>query len=167
MFEHLARFPRIIVTGPHRSGTTICARMIAADTGKVFVMERDLATPRFEGDTEPDLSADTVVAWLGESRDVVLQGATCFRWLAGLYSALKPDLAVVYVVRNTEDVLRSQMAYRGRRLDDPTEKLRQFQDLCLPNSFLVDYEALSSHPMFVEDRSGWAPRQTEHGAPVL
>ncbi|MCH9050516.1 MAG: hypothetical protein IIA72_05475 [Proteobacteria bacterium] len=39
MFEHLRQFPTIIVTGPHRSGTTICAEMIAHDTGHTTIRE--------------------------------------------------------------------------------------------------------------------------------
>ncbi|OBX35665.1 hypothetical protein A8U91_04739 [Halomonas elongata] len=39
MFEHLADETTIIVTGAHRSGTTIAAEMIAADTGKPCIRE--------------------------------------------------------------------------------------------------------------------------------
>lgn len=39
MFSHLSQYRRIFVTGPHRSGTTIAARMIAKDTGHDLVME--------------------------------------------------------------------------------------------------------------------------------
>jgi len=43
MFKHLAKFEKILVTGPQRSGTNICARMIAHDTGHVFVSEDAIA----------------------------------------------------------------------------------------------------------------------------
>lgn len=33
MFEHLRGFERVVITGPHRSGTTVAAEMIAKDTG--------------------------------------------------------------------------------------------------------------------------------------
>lgn len=39
MFEKLAVYPKIVVTGPQRSGTRIAAKMIAADTGHEFVDE--------------------------------------------------------------------------------------------------------------------------------
>ncbi len=39
MFEYLNRFPTIIVTGPHRSGTTICSEMIALDTRRTTIRE--------------------------------------------------------------------------------------------------------------------------------
>jgi hypothetical protein len=40
LFEELAVHPRIVVTGPQRSGTRIAAKMIAADTGHRFIDER-------------------------------------------------------------------------------------------------------------------------------
>lgn len=39
MFENLKNFSKIIVTGPQRSGTRICAKMIAADTGYEYFDE--------------------------------------------------------------------------------------------------------------------------------
>ena len=42
MFEPLTAYRAILVTGPQRSGTRICAKMIAADTGFRFVDETEL-----------------------------------------------------------------------------------------------------------------------------
>jgi hypothetical protein len=42
LFEHLACYSRIVVTGPQRSGTRITTKMIAADTGHTFVDEVEL-----------------------------------------------------------------------------------------------------------------------------
>lgn len=39
MFEKFSSWPIIVVTGPQRSGTTICARMIEADTGHEYLDE--------------------------------------------------------------------------------------------------------------------------------
>lgn len=41
MFGELAKYDTIFVCGPNRSGTTIAARMIAADTGHDTVLEDD------------------------------------------------------------------------------------------------------------------------------
>ena len=38
-FAHFRRFKRVIITGPHRSGTTIATEMIAADSGHEAVRE--------------------------------------------------------------------------------------------------------------------------------
>ena len=40
MFEDLVKYPRILVTGPQRSGTRICSVMIAHDTNHYHVDER-------------------------------------------------------------------------------------------------------------------------------
>jgi len=39
MFELLSQFNTILVTGPQRAGTRICAKMIAYDTGHEYVDE--------------------------------------------------------------------------------------------------------------------------------
>lgn len=156
MFEHLGRYRNILVTGPHRAGTTICAKMIAADTRKRFVIERDIATPRFAGDTEPDLNSKTVQKWLEDNPDTVLQGATCFRWLAELQ---RDTLLTVFVERSTQHIHASQMAYRGRIIDDPEDKRRQFDMMRIAHRLVVHYDDLRDHPLFVDDRTGWEPRQ--------
>ena len=51
---------RILVTGPHRSGTTIATEIIAEELYLPAVRESELARPRFEGDTEPSLSEEDV-----------------------------------------------------------------------------------------------------------
>jgi len=162
MFEIDPKFTRILVTGPHRSGTTLVSEIIAKRLGFEAVRECDLATPRFDGDTEPDLSLDAVQSFLEDNDGVVLQGATCFKWLSELQ---REDLATVYVVRDEKEIIRSQVAYRGRRLDKPSEKRATWDRVksSLVCPIVVDYEALIAEPEFVEDREGWEPRQTEPG----
>lgn len=46
MFESLRHHRVILVTGPHRSGTTIAAKMIAHDTGHDLVLEDDFGYSR-------------------------------------------------------------------------------------------------------------------------
>lgn len=41
MFEHLSEFEIILVSGPQRSGTTICAKMVAQDTGHAYINEAE------------------------------------------------------------------------------------------------------------------------------
>jgi len=43
LFDWLASFDKILVTGPQRSGSRICAQMIAYDTGHEYVDEEDLS----------------------------------------------------------------------------------------------------------------------------
>ncbi len=145
---------RILVTGPHRAGTTIATEIIAEELYLPAVRESELARPRFEGDTEPALDeADVRKMEVG-----VLQGATTFKWLPGIADHFD---AVVVVSRDIADILSSQKRYRGRYLDDPGEKYHRLKMMNLPLVVWISYEdMLSKHPLFHKDRSGWEPRQT-------
>lgn len=160
MFEHLSEFRHVIVTGPHRSGTTIAAKMIAEDAAKQFVTESRIAEPRFEGDDEPYLNEDMVSQWLTIHGHIALQGATCWRWIEKLQ---RPDMATVFIIRSPEDTRASQVRYRGRILDSPEAKLAEWQHMrakgTITNPFTVGYSQLAQHPLFVADRTGWSPRQ--------
>ena len=145
---------RILVTGPHRAGTTIATEMIAEELMLPSVRESELAHPRFEGDDEPSLYKEDIYKF----EEGVLQGATAFKWL--------PEIAdhfdcVVVVKRNCEDITKSQMRYRKRMLDDPHQKYRQLKNMNLPYVIWLSYEdLLSKHPRFCTERHEWAPRQT-------
>ncbi|MCH7495904.1 MAG: hypothetical protein IH825_07435 [Candidatus Marinimicrobia bacterium] len=144
---------KVLVTGPHRSGTTIATEIIAAELGLPAIRECDLAHPRFEGDTEPDLCESDI----RKMKEGVLQGATTFRWLPEVADYFD---AVVVVVRNPEDIIASQIRYRGRQLDNPTAKYSLLKAMKFPLVVWVEYETLSKHPLFYKDRKGWKPRQT-------
>lgn len=148
-------FDRVVVTGPHRSGTTIATEILATEWNLVPIRESEIAHPRFEGDDEPDLAVDDVRQLLNERTGFVLQGATTFQWL----HRLSFDL-VVFMLRNKRDILNSQQRYRGRILDSPERKLRQMQNMNLPRVMYLEYESLRNHPLFHVNRKNWAPRQT-------
>lgn len=42
MFESLKEFNNIVISGPQRSGTRITAKVIAHDTGKTYIDEKDI-----------------------------------------------------------------------------------------------------------------------------
>ena len=44
MFEQLCDYRNILVTGPQRSGTRICAQMVAHDTGHGYIDEVQIDT---------------------------------------------------------------------------------------------------------------------------
>lgn len=161
MFESLAGARWVIVTGPHRSGTTIASEIIAARLGYRAVREREIAAPRFAGDDCPYLDAEMVERWLGENERVVLQGATCFRWVERLQ---RPGLATVCVWRSYPEILRSQIAYRGNPIDDPLGKYERWRGLVaggrITLPLMIAYDDLAGEPEFVADRRGWRPRQT-------
>lgn len=145
---------RVLVTGPHRAGTTLTTEIVADELGLPAVRESELAHPRFPGDDEPKLSMEDVL----KLERGVLQGATTFKWLPTIGQHFD---AVVIVKRNIADIQKSQKRYRGRYLDDPLEKYHRLQHMPLPLKIWVSYEELlSKHERFCTDRSGWAPRQT-------
>lgn len=145
---------RVLVTGPHRAGTTITTEIVAEELGLPAVREVELGHPRFDGDTEPRLYKEDVL----RMTEGVLQGATTFRWLPEI---AKHFDAVVVVIRNANDISKSQLRYRKRRLDDPNKKYAALRRMKLPHVVWVSYEdLLSQHPRFCVDRSGWLPRQT-------
>lgn len=168
MFEILRAYPRIVVTGPQRSGTTICSRMIAHDTGHRLCDEQDW------GVHDP-------AALLHELRQepVVAHCPTLFKWIVDRPS---PDVLVVVVRRDLESIYASQ-----RRIDWQFEamELRQFglhpvyDNGCRPRAAAVkyaywdwgtrppiyvevNYDDLRTHTLWVDpgDRERFAPKQT-------
>lgn len=146
---------RVLVTGPHRSGTTITTEILADELGLHPIRECDIAHPRFAGDTEPELLVDDVT---GLADGFVLQGATTYRWLPQIADHFD---CVVIVSRNIDDIIASQRRARGRQLDNPGAKYERLLEMNLPLKVWVDYDTLLvRHPRFVADRAGWTSRQT-------
>lgn len=144
---------KVLVTGPHRSGTTIATEIFAAELGLPAIRECDLGHPRFEGDDEPVLYESDIL----KMEEGVLQGATTYRWL--------PEIAdhfdmIVVVVRDPKDIIASQVRYRGKQIDNPASKYTLLKRMKLPFVVWIEYETLSKHPLFHKDRAGWKPRQT-------
>ena len=167
MFEQLASHPKIIVTGPQRSGTNICARMIAHDIGHTFLAEQAVGINRLI----------KLMECLEHPKPVVIHGPAFSRYVHCLKGAF-----VVVMLRDTQDIYRSQerirwyggedelARYRGSwiwddirgafraLLKDPDRAVapikywfwHHIQKPRLPGSYLeVEYESLASHPMWV------------------
>lgn len=151
MFEYLAPYRSILVTGPHRSGTTIAAHMIAQDTGKGYVDE--YATSQGEA-----LVFERLVDF---ATNVVIQAPAAFEYLTELDRA---DLAIVFMVRNRYDVLVSMERMFGESniaiIDDIHARWAQVKQR-LANPFEVRYDDLAQHPLWVgkENRIGWSIKQ--------
>lgn len=97
MFEHLAEFPRILVTGPQRSGTRIATTMIAADTGYWPVFEEDFGVD----------SLNRLWRILETGRSIVIQ-APAMAVHAGDLLERDQDLAVVFMWRGRRSIIGSQ-----------------------------------------------------------
>ena len=95
MFDFLSKYQIILVTGPQRSGTTICARMIASDL-KITYLDESLWG-----------------VWDGmkarqhaeENWPCVLQGPGILKDV-GLFN--QPKTAVVVMIRDSASIIESQ-----------------------------------------------------------
>ncbi|HSH43857.1 MAG TPA: hypothetical protein VK973_17175 [Arenicellales bacterium] len=147
MFEWLADFRRIIVTGPHRSGTTIAAEMIASDTGKPCIREEAF-------DCRNIILAE-------RSGEGVIQGPYLLPW-APIFAGA--DTAVIYMRRDGAAIDASVRRLKEGGISEPlfhwNQAWRLWQTMDVPNGYTVDYKSLRDHPLWVERREGWGHRQT-------
>jgi hypothetical protein len=141
---------RGIVTGPQRSGTAICAEMLAQDLGFEFLHEQYLA-----GDDPLDKLRRTLL----ERDHFVIQAPVWSRWV----HELEGDFFVVWMLRSLADILASQkrihwgeggqLAFYGAD-EGPiaTIKLdfwREHQRDAIEHAYEIEYESLSVHPLWV------------------
>ncbi len=166
MFEHLKKHRVILVTGPHRSGTTIAARMIAEDTGHDFVIEDEI------GFSRAALLSLFVQANYGPlvvqcpffCNDIqMLKWHACIDW---------EETCVVMMHRYRKDIEASEekakrvnFAALGeaqkraigdtseRHVSDVKYEQWELQRQHITNTFDVGYESLRDHPMWIEDRT--------------
>jgi len=137
-----------VVTGPHRSGTTIAAEMIAHDTGKRCIHEEAF-------DYRNIIEAEQVIA-----RGGVIQGPYLLPWAPILKAH------IVYMQRPDDDIEASVRRLRERGISTPFFSAEQAHRLAHeqgPRSHeTVPYGRLRHHPLWVpaEERRGWHHRQT-------
>lgn len=173
LFEHLAEFPNILVTGPHRAGTTFATRCIANDTGHHCAVEEKI---KFDCRFLMDLH-------LRDDRQFVIQCP----FLAPIIHEY-PGTLVVWVMRPRADVMASRGRMYGRRgfkvRPEPmvARMLQRYhargdlyaiqhenwgvQKTRLPNWLEIQYQDLKAHPLFVEHRDDFHVRQTELGQEI-
>ena len=156
MFKYLEDYARVLVTGPQRSGTRICAQMIAHDTGFAYFDEFDVAM-------------DSVLTLMGvlETRSpCVVQCPALCRYVHRIADS---DTAVVLLRRPLEEIHRSLKRIRWRwewleqaRYTDKTgtssaELKYSFWDSHqrsrIENAIEVEYESLRTHPMWLAPSS--------------
>jgi len=168
MFEHLTRWSRILVTGPQRSGTRICAKMIAADTGFDYVDESSFYVD----------SLNHLWRVIRDRHRIVIQ-APALSGYANLLGMADRNMAVVMMRRDLKDIAASERRIKWEwgfpellRLHaikgNPAEMkygnwdFYQKQDL-EDQAYEVAYDALAEHPLWVpkEDRKHFTYKQTE------
>jgi hypothetical protein len=169
MFEYLQNFNKILVTGPQRSGTTICSRMIADSLGYQCIDESKAIEFTVEG------VRSSVLRALERDR-VVLQAPSA----ASFCHLLPEQIAIVYMIRNVQDIIHSQnrINWKGnyfelKLLEAPFGESCVFkyikwkeQKLLIKHAFEVDYESLKTHNLWVnpEIRKNFHKKQT---SPIL
>lgn len=164
MFGDLKKHKYIFVTGPHRSGTTICARMIANDTGHDFVIEDEFGFSRLY------LLAAMLQADYGPAVIQCPFLADIIHDLEYLIDLDMSDCLVVFMHRYRPDILDSEERAKvnfdslGEQQktryytedDDHISDIRyeawQHQCTVIPHAMDVSYESLRDHPMWLEDR---------------
>lgn len=156
MFQNLSPFETIIVTGPHRSGTTIAAEMIAHDLGRRCWREEAFSIRNI-------VEAEALIRDHGG----VIQGPYLLPWAPVLADIGKT--AIVYMQRHPDAVARSNARLQRRRISAPFFNKDQADRLwhrikpAIDNWFEVDYTELEAHPLYQHHREGWRHRQTRPG----
>ncbi|GIV82779.1 MAG: hypothetical protein KatS3mg051_2133 [Anaerolineae bacterium] len=163
MFEHLARYPRILVSGPQRSGTTIATAMIAADTGHRRLLEEAFG-----------VHSVTRLRLLLQQQNIVVQCPTMVAYLSDL---VDDQALLVWMRRPVADILASQqrigwnedefekakLGQAGSPLSSAELKYRWWLENRhrFRHTLELDYESLSAHPMWVpqERRAHFRARQ--------
>lgn len=94
MFEDLTAYKKILVTGPQRSGTTICAKMIAQDTGYKFIDESEFSVDN------TDLFRQKL------KKDGIVLQCPAMSFCIQEFSA--DDTLIIFMKRDTQSILESQ-----------------------------------------------------------
>ncbi|MCK5776468.1 MAG: hypothetical protein KAH25_09835 [Bacteroidales bacterium] len=160
-------FKRILVTGPHRSGTTFAGAALASDIGVNFYPEENIRGG----------SLVLFNAFNRTHKQYVIQAPG----LSVNCHKVDVDL-VVFMQRNLPDImdgmriLRSEVIqYELKRIEEmygaeyaklglPLAKLAVFTQIQQPlidNTFILDYESLDNHKLWVpeDERKNWHIRQ--------
>ncbi len=165
MFKHLARHSVILVTGPQRAGTTICARIIAADTGHEYIDENEY------GPHNKTMWLHTIACY----ENVVVHCPAMCRYVHEVGGVF-----VVMAYRNVADIANSQERIgwgkanealelaRYKKAEDPVAAIkydfwRKYQRTTITNWLEVEYKNLAAHPLWIDkrERATFGPRQTE------
>lgn len=163
-------YKKIVVTGPQRSGTTIAAKIIAAELNYQLIMEET-----FREDNLIDFTASII-----ENEFCVIQAPA----LASIIHLLKkPEIAVVFMMRPVEDIIASESRINWLDKHDSVEKNKYFRfdspepisllkqsvwktyqkNMLKERAFELEYNSLQTHSLWVpgELRKSFHSRQTE------
>lgn len=170
MFENLKKYTAILVSGPQRSGTRICAKIIAQDTGHKYVDENNIKVDNL------DMLKDI----LNTRENVVVQ---CPAVSAYLEEFSANDVLIIFMRRDVNDIIASQNRigwgvgnergefnkYKDKfgATQAPVSKVKykyweKEQRDKIKNWKEIEYESLSKHELWIpkEKRTEFASSQT-------
>jgi len=164
MFSHLKKYSKILVSGPQRSGTTICTKMISHDTGHIYLDQSHL---------EGSDSVQALKKIYNTRRNFVIQ-TTGEAQVIEQFSA--KDTLIIFMIRPISAIIRSEIANKWS--GDGVKKLYGLSGDPRPASVIkyerwekqkeqiinwleIKYSSLSKHPLFIprRKRKGWKIRQ--------
>lgn len=159
LFEYLKKYKKIIVVGPHRSGTTFTAMAIAKDTKHTFLDEKVIK----------DVRVRKIDSLHGNYGDFVLQAPYAISWIPVLTDK---DTCFVLVKRNVDDIEKSVKTSKranGVKISEPGFSPEQAYNIweCVKDFAYhyieVYYEDLWLHPDYVskENRKNWHHKQID------
>jgi hypothetical protein len=153
MFEYLKSYRIIIVTGPMRSGTTVCAHMIAKDTGK-----------QYYDDVKDGMGNIYNVRRIVEKENGVIQSPH-ISWYVDEFG-FREDVAIIFMIRNLDEIRTSSercasfrlwpIGYEDYRrvgvdrLDAIYYHWKNVQKIKIKHSFEILYNDLKTHPFWIE-----------------
>lgn len=168
MFEALASYSQIVVTGCQRSGTRIAAKIIAADTGHTYLDEGWLVSPQ----SYPD-DVEKAQHFLAQGK-VVLHGPAL---ACDIVQLSGPDTLIVWVHRDPAEIRASmdrikwkaervELAKYNSRASDiiPVKQAAWEKDKPKLEHWLeINYASLAKHPLFIarEQRKDFRVNQTK------
>lgn len=164
MFETLKEFNNIVVSGPQRSGTRIAAKIIARDTDKSYIDEKDISYHDFR-----------LLDWYLKQKNVVVQ---CPSLCHLLHHITSESTLVIVVHRPIEEIISSE--YRCWNEGARKQELLKYgciegvisrikyefwskvqKPILSERARDINYYNLRSHPLFVEERKNFRWDQTE------
>lgn len=158
MFEYLKKYPYIIVTGPHRSGTTIVGHMIAYDTGKEFLDEININ----------HVYVRKIPKIFETKKNIILQAPYALPWSPVISNS---ETAIVLVKRNIHNIKKSvqfSKNKRGKKISSPAfapeqaYKLWDCVKLYIHNPFEVQYEDIKAHPLWIDENERRKSKNWHH-----
>lgn len=171
LLPKLREFDQIVITGPHRAGTTIATKIIAEDLGYLFCAEEGFGQ-----------HFTNLLACIQRSRSAKTSSVYQTPLLSAYAHLLPHNVAIVFMDRPVSEILASQKRIRwafaagqgnerreldkyfrdtGTAAEVKYEVWEKYQKPKIRYAFDLDYHSLAEHPLWIDksERSGFKPRQ--------